>query len=140
MAVEAETRLASHRSPTPLFQPDFDALQRCIYHLGSPYLKDPLAAGAYTAGDLLTEWADVIHFKPEFVPHVRRLLEELLAASPVGRLVFTSDYQFGPVVRRYRRPLSLTTFWKRHDARRLHTNALYSITRLARDRRLKAVR
>lgn len=128
-AVAAENRLKSHRSPEPLFQTDFDPLQGCIYHLGSPRLKNPNAPGAYTASDLLTDWWEGIHFKPEYVPHVRRLLCELLAASPEERLLFTSDYQFGPKMRRYRRPLTLETFWKRHGTKRLHTNALYPLTK-----------
>ena len=128
-AVAAESRLQSHRSPPSLFQRDFEQLQGCIYHLGSPHLKAPNAPGCFTAGGLLVEWWDVIYFKRWYVPHVERLLRELLAASPEGRLVFTSDYQFGPPVRRYRRPLTLATFWKRHADKRLRTNSLYPITR-----------
>jgi hypothetical protein len=127
LAVEAEDQLLSHRSPRPLFQADFDQVRGCIYHLGSPRLKDPGAPGAYTASDLLTEWWEALRFKSEFVPHVQHLLRELLAASPEGELLFTSDYQFGPVVRRYRRPLTLKTFWRRHEAWRLRANALYRI-------------
>lgn len=128
-AVAAENRLESHRSPKPLFQPDFDRLLGCIYHLGNPRLKKPGARGAYTASDLLEDGWEVIHFKPRYVPYVQRLLRELLAASPEGRLLFTRDYPFGPKTRRYQRPLTRSTFWKRHAARRLHTNALYPITK-----------
>src|SRR5262245_55372349 len=81
-AVAAENRLKSHRSPEPLFQPDFDQLQGCIYHLGNPRLKKPDARGAYTTSDLLIDWWELIHFKPRYVRHVQRLLRELLAASP----------------------------------------------------------
>jgi hypothetical protein len=129
LAVASENRLKSHRSPAPLFQVDFDRLQGCIYHLGSPRLRNPDASGVYTAGDLLTEWWHIIHFKPEFVSYIRRILEDLLADSPEGRLLFTSDYQFGPSVYRYKRPIRLETFWKRHDTRRLRTNSLVQIVR-----------
>ena len=130
LAVAAEDSLISHRSPAPLFQADFDELSGCIYHLGNPRLRDPDAPGPYIASELLTTWWKVIHFKPEFVPPVRRILQELLAASPEGRLLFTSDYQFGPSVYRYARPIGLETFWKRHDTKRLRANSLTRIAKI----------
>ena len=124
LAILGENRLKSHRTPKPHFQADFDQLQGCIYHLLNPRLRDPAAKGSYIASDLLIEYRDIVFFKPELVPVVQRILKELLAASPEGRLLFTSDYQFGshnPY--RFKRKATLETFWQRHDARRLPINS-----------------
>ncbi len=128
-AVHAENRLKSHRWPSPLFEEDFHRLRGCMYHLGSPELKDPTYPYRYTASALLEEWWEALRFKPEFRGHVRRLLEDLLGSSPEGKLVFTSDYQFGPSPRRYRRPRTLDEFWELHDTGRLRANALYVLVR-----------
>lgn len=129
--VEAEANLLSHRGPTALFQPDFDQLQGCIYHLGGACLRYPPVrnTAAYTAADLCTEWWDFLHFKPRYVPWVNALLDRLLDLSPQGRLLFTNDYQFGPTVRRYKRPITRQALWTRHDAERLWTNSSFHITR-----------
>jgi hypothetical protein len=118
--VYAEDELISHRTPRPLFQSDFDKLSGCIYHLCNQ------RNNAYTAGDLLTNW-EMLHFKPEYVPCIKQLLFELLQASPCKELLFTSDNQFGPGVRKYKRPLSLNKFWVTHDENKLHFNALYCL-------------
>lgn len=125
--------MRSHRGPEPsLFSEEFTSLHGCIYHLGGPCLRFPWVREEepYTAADLCTEWWEVIHFRPRFVPYVAVLLWDLLAASPEGRVLFTSDYQFGPSrVRRYAHPLTPSSFWRRHDAMRLHTNAAFWLVR-----------
>ena len=130
-AVEGEDVLQSHRSPNPIFQADFDKLQGCIYHLGNPYLRDPDVKTCFFASQLLTDYwkEEMVSFKPEYVPSVQRLLQELLAASTEGKLLFTSDYQFGANPHWYKRPVRLETFWKRHDAKRLPINSLVQIVR-----------
>ncbi len=117
--VYAEKELKSHRKPTPLFESDFDQMSGCIYHIVQE-------RGGWNAGDLLSEW-DVLHFLDDYSSYVHKLLEVLLEASPVHRLIFTSDYQFGPDVRRYKRPRTLAKFWEAHDANKLWLNALYPI-------------
>lgn len=121
--VDAESKLLSQRTPSPLFQADFDALDGCIY----PLIKQ--SRGACTAGDLLDAWWKELRFKPEYVPHVQGILSDLLAASPEGRVLFTSDYQYGQDPRRYKRPLSLANFWALHTEGRLWANALYPLVR-----------
>lgn len=69
-----------------------------------------------------------LRFLPEYAPSIHALLETLLEASPVGQVLFTSDYQFGPR-RRYQRPMKLEMFWALHDADRLHMNVLYPLYR-----------
>lgn len=130
--VEAERERLSHRGANSLFQSDFDALSGCIYHLGGSCLRFPSVRKrhAYTAADLCTEWWDCIHFKPRYRLGVAILLDTLLNDSPEGRLLFTSDYQFGPTeTRRFQRPLTPMSFWRRHDAGLLRTNAAFTLTR-----------
>ena len=123
----------SHRTPSPLFQPDFDQLRGCIYHLGSPFCDAPDYEGAYFAYELLSErcraasQARYLEFAPEFVPGVHELLGLLLTASPVGLVIFTTDWQFGPHPARRYRQIAERTFWQRHTNRKLRLNALYPI-------------
>ncbi len=119
--VYAESRLVSHRTPSPLFQTDFDALSGCIYHL----VKQP--RGAFTAYNLLEEWWEGLRFKPEYIPFVQRVVSELLVASPQKRLLFTSDYRFGPDAKRYKRPMRVGRFWQWHAEGRLRANTLYPL-------------
>lgn len=117
--VYAETKLVSHRKPSPLFQSDFDTMSGCIYHIIQQ-------GGGWNAGNLLNGWEKLL-FEDDTAPYIKKLLEVLLQASPVHRLIFTSDYQFGPRVKRYKRPFTLTKFWEAHDAEKLHLNALYPL-------------
>ena len=131
-AVESGKALVSHRQPS-LFQADFDLLEGCIYHLGNPRLKDPNASGTFFAWDLLSsecqgqEEESFLHFAEKFDGAVRLLMEKLLQASPSGRLVFTSDHQFGPPVAKRFAEVRLEEFWDAHDAKQLRMNALYPV-------------
>ena len=132
-AVSSESVLRSHRSLTPLFQSDFDQLRGCIYHLGSPFCDAPDYDGPFFAYELLSERcrdaspARFFEFAPEFVPGITSLLSLLLHASPVGLVIFTTDWQFGPhPARRYQR-VTEHTFWQRHTNQKLRLNALYPI-------------
>ena len=123
LRVDAENEMISQRTPKPLFQVDFDALNGCIYHL----IKQ--SRGACTAVDLLDAWWEELQFKPEYVPDVHYILSELLADSPKGRVLFTSDYQYGPDTKRYKRSLTLDKFWVLHAEGKLWANALYPLKR-----------
>ena len=122
--VEAEKELVSHRSPTPLFQPDFDKLEGCIYHL--------LDEGGVTAYDLLKrDWYkedDDVEFRDEYAPFVKNLLEQLLILSPVGQVLFITDYQFGPEGEERHGPISFAGFWQMHNEGKVRMNASYLIT------------
>ena len=134
-AVRSESVLQSHRSPTPLFQLDFDQLRGCIYHLGNPFCDDAGYKGPFFAYELLSKRCQAtgrpgfLEFEPSIVPSLFDLVGLLLAASPVGLLIFTTDWQAGPhPARRYRR-ITECTFWNRHACKKLRLNALYPIRR-----------
>src|SRR5882672_7059327 len=97
-AVICERGLKSHRSPTPRFQSDFDKVDGCLYHLGDPDLIGR-QGGAYVAYELLssasraTDPVDFLEFEDKHVASARGLLNWLVAASPTGQLLFTSDWQ-----------------------------------------------
>ena len=125
-AVLAENDLVSHRG---LFQSDFDELHGCIYHLGNPdWRGDDYAFFAYELiSDSPEEPEDCLKFNGEFVPHVKTMFRQLLAASPVGQITFSSDWQFGAEnVRRFE-AISEERFWEMHDACELRSNAFYKI-------------
>ena len=71
-AVRAEGQLVSHRA---LFQPDFDALQGCIYHLGNPAFRGRESEGFFAyelVWKTLPEYGAVgpLWFNDEYVQHV----------------------------------------------------------------------
>ena len=130
--VEVDSELVSHRTPSPLFQSDFDDLDGCIYHF--------LDGEGPTAFNLLKQnWYDEegnsngldenIEFRDEYKESVKLLLDELLLYSQTGQLLFTSDYQSGPEEVMRLGPLSITEFWDLHDAGKIRMNASYSIRR-----------
>jgi hypothetical protein len=131
-AVESEAGLKSHRGEDALFSADFAQTEGCMYHLGNPILRDPVEPPYYFyfAWELLSptsQHSKIVEFAPRFVPGLRHLLRTLLKASPVGRLLFTTDWQFGPK-RIYRSPdLTLDKLWRLHDQRKLRMNALYPV-------------
>lgn len=116
------------------FQPDFDRLEGCIYHLGCPHLRRSRTK-TFEAYDLLStnchnQWPAFVYLEFEwtFMPSLRKMLRALLERSPVKRLVFTSDYEFSPSRTRRIRQISLGEFWAIHQKKRLCFNALYNIT------------
>lgn len=132
-AVLAETSLISHRSPHPLFQADLNRYKGCIYHLGDPKFRDQSSKGIFSAYRLLSakcreqEQIVFLEFAAEFVPALRGLLHDLLTASPVGRLLFMSDYQFGPSAERRNELIGEKQFWEVHRDFKLRFNCLYMI-------------
>ena len=130
-AVIAENKLLSHRG---LFQSNFDKLQGCIYHLGNPNLRGD-EDGLFWAYELIDEAISeqdeegCLKFDEEFIPQVKKMLSQLLVASPVGQITFSSDWQFGiEDVRRFE-AITDEKFWELHDACELRFNAFYKIVK-----------
>jgi hypothetical protein len=131
-AVVGEDRLKSHRVPSR-FQKDFDALSGYLYHLGNRSQRDAGEYGRLFAYELLSE-ASREPFPPSFlefssvhVDEVRAVLSSILAASPVGQVLFTSDWEFGPDWTHRFGPVSLEEFWRLHASRNLYLNSAYAL-------------
>ena len=129
-AVVAEAELISHRSPNPLFQPDFDALRGCIYHLGNPDLRGS-ERRYFTAYDLIVsdhdDWLECLKFQPQFQTSLEGLLTTLIEASPLSELLFTSDWQCCELDAVHMAPLTLSEFWSIHERDALRWHAAYPI-------------
>jgi hypothetical protein len=131
-AVAVDAKLKSHRSPHSRFQEDFDHVSGIMYHLGNPSLKDESAGRCFFAYKLLSDEskeveAEFLELASPFRRAAEMMLVELIAQSPIGELIFTSDWQFGPDWTKREPALRLSEFWKLHDSRRLLLNALYPI-------------
>jgi hypothetical protein len=130
-AVLADNKLRSHRSH-PRFQNDFDGLSGVLYHLGNPNLKADHVGRCFFAYEVLSEESKkaestFLEFAPEYRSAAELLLRDLMVDSPVHRLVFTSDWQFGPDWTKREPAVSLEEFWGLHDSHHLQLNALYQI-------------
>ncbi len=125
-ALRSEREVISHRG---LFYEEFKQVSGCIYHLGNPDRRDK--DDWFFASQLVnwqTEEDGRLEFLSKFAVEVRQLTTNLLKASPVQKIIFSSDYQFGPEkTRKYERPLRLETFWRKHDAEKIWLNARYFI-------------
>lgn len=131
-AVESSSVLKSHRGPTPRFQSHFDRLVGVIYHLGNPQLKGR-AEGGFFAYELLSdrsrsaELISALEFRAEVAGPVFALLDRLIAASPESRILFTSDWQFGPDHARHVGPVSVGRLRELHDTNALILNTAYEV-------------
>ncbi len=129
-AIVFERGLISHRSPSPRFQADFDRLSGSLYHLGDPGSG---TGGFFTAYELLSdacraaEPSSFLEFDGCHVASIRALLEWLLNQSPGGKLLFTTDWQLGPLWTVRAPALALADFWRLHDSRDLKLNTAYPI-------------
>lgn len=132
--VKADRELKSHRAPQPLFQQDFDKLKGCIYHV-----LDNYHPGCGTCYELLVRnWYDEIgnsngrdknvEFRNEYSDGMKRLIEKLLEYSPIGQILFTTDYQFGPEEAQRFGPMTFDVFKDLYNVGRVRMNAAYLIT------------
>lgn len=128
--VKSKKELVSHRTPTALFQFDFDKLNGCIYHI--------LDGEGSTCYDLLVrDWYDSegnlngdenIEFRDEYAIAMKEMIKELLSSSPVGQILFTTDYQFGPEETQKFGPMLFAEFQELYSAGKVRMNASYLIT------------
>jgi hypothetical protein len=129
-AVQYEPGLKSHRTPSR-FAGDFNETTGCLYHLG--HLRSATNGSRFFAYDLLSDASrtpfppSFLEFSSEHVDEVRKVLERILTASPLGEVLFTSDWEYGPEWAYRFGPLTLEEFWRLHASRMLYLNAAYAI-------------
>lgn len=121
-AYKAETKLITHRS---LFQGIFDTLDGIIVHLANKDCEGEKYYGWF-AGDIM-HWEESnspLVFLPDALADIRNLMIRLLAASPSGTLIFSTDYQFGGD-RTIAGEIGFDDFFRLHGKKALRYNTLY---------------
>jgi len=147
LALIEECILESHRG---LFY-DFLLKQKgIIIHIGNPDLKNEIDNGFF-AGELINwefedpdftikqkglevnednHWANqnfVFQFKIDFKNEIEELMKIAFETSPIRKIYFLTDYQFGPEKSEFRILNDLNDFWRKHDQHGLNWNTLYEI-------------
>ena len=145
--IKQNTKLISHRG---LFQEFLDKEKGVILHLGNLSLAKTYF---FFAGELI-DWdyePGIVHFpeynldepieeqwdgsgqnkrfkfKDEHINGIRDLLFKAQRLSPVNRVLFLTDVQFGPSECRYIQLPELENLWEIHNREGLDWNALYII-------------
>ncbi len=129
VAIIEENTVLSHRG---LFYDFLQKKQGVIVHIGDPPFKND-RGGGFFAGSIIEFVNDSLDesFKFRFLETYRtdidKLLEIALDKSPVKRIFFLTDYQFGPDKERIEAPCTIIDFWIVHDAEGLTFNTLYEM-------------
>ncbi|WAC12518.1 hypothetical protein [Dyadobacter pollutisoli] len=148
IAIIEENKLESHRG---LF---YDILQQqdgVIVHLGNPDFKND-KEGGFFAGQII-DWsidsceyielpeysADdleyngganqqfVFKFLEQYISDIDRLLKIALDKSPVKKIYFLTDYQFGPDKGNIEDIYTINDFWTQHNENGLILNTMYEM-------------
>jgi len=147
VAIIEENKLESHRG---LF---YDLLRQqngVIVHIGDPDFKDDKEGGYYAAA--IVDWdfepGDIIipefreneptcnsgtnqqfrfKFLEQFKPDIDKLLKIALDNSPIKKVCFLTDYQFGPENGKTEIIYTITDFWTQHDNEGLGLNTMYEM-------------
>jgi hypothetical protein len=148
LAIIEEYKLESHRG---LF---YDLLRQqngVIVHIGNPDLKDD-KEGAFFAGTIV-DWSfepdDIIilendekeltynnganqqfrfKFLEQYKSDINKLIKTALDSSPIQKVYFLTDYQFGPLTATKETGNSIEDFWDIHHKNGLVCNRLYEIS------------
>lgn len=149
LAVIEESVLKSHRG---LFFDFLSEQQGIIIHIGNPDLKYNLDGGFF-AGNIINwefedpnyeekkknlvisaenNWANqdfLFQFENKFKNEIKKLMQIAINKSPIHKIYFLTDYQFGPEKAEFKFLNNLKDFWKEHDQNGLNWNTLYEIGR-----------
>lgn len=147
VAIIEENKLESHRG---LF---YDLLRQqngVIIHIGNPDIKDNKEGGFFAGQVIDWDFEPTEIYLPEFdendptdnrganqqfkfkfleqfKPDIDKLLKVALDKSPVKKVCFLTDYQFGPEKERIEIIYTINDFWARHDNEGLRLNTMYEI-------------
>ena len=144
ISILKENKMNSHRG---LFDVVLRKEEGVIFHLGSPELKDD-KKGGYFAGELIDwkfEVSDVevnengaidsrneyqhykFRFLNKFQVEIDKLLKIALDNSPIKKVFFLTDYQFGPYEPTIEVIHTISKFWRHHDHGGLRFNTFYEM-------------
>lgn len=149
VAIIEENKLESHRG---LFYDLLREQNGVIIHIGNPDCKDNENAGYFVGA--IVDWSfepgDIIipeydkndptfnsvanqqfrfKFLEQFKSDIDKLLKIALDNSPIKKVYFLTDYQFGPENGKTEIIYTITDFWTQHDNDGLGLNILYEIYR-----------
>ena len=147
LSIIEENILESHRG---LFY-DFLLKQKgTIIHIGNPNFKNEKEGGIF-AGDIINwefedpefedkqeglkideenHWANqnfLFQFKTVYKSEIEKIMLVAVENSPIQKVYFLTDYQFGPEKSKFSIAKDLIEFWKQHDQHGLNWNTLYEI-------------
>ena len=147
VAIREEFILKSHRG---LFYDFLLKFKGTIIHIGNPEFKSE--KDEFFFGGLLINWDfepgqiyipetesenllnDIganqqykFQFHLKYKKDIDRILNIALNYSPIKRVFFLTDYQFGPANETKEIIYSITDFWKQHDSSGICLNRLYEI-------------
>ncbi len=138
-----ENVLKSHRG---LFFDFLSKQQGTMMHIGNPNLKNNTESG-FWAGDLI-DWEFenpaleekpkrlkaqeesqefLFQFKTNFKNEIEQLMEVAINKSPIHKIYFLTDSQFGSEKAGFKQSKNLRNFWQEHDQKGLTWNTLYEI-------------
>jgi hypothetical protein len=144
VAIIEEHKLQSDRG---LFSIELSKHNGTIIHIGNPEYKQTTDNGFF-AGNLIDWGSDkneyltipnedptdtganeqyVFKFLEDFKPDIDRLLKIALDASPIKRVFFLTDYQFGPEEAHTEIIYTISDFWTQHDNDGIQFNTLYEM-------------
>lgn len=141
-----ESTLVSHRS---LFYDFLIKQSGVIVHIGNPELQYATDESFFAAqiidwefedGEMVIPQPESMHssdlrsiqqsrfqFLKEYKEDIYRILKIALKKSPLNRIYFLTDYQFGPENANQEIIYSIGNFWHIHDSRGLVFNTLYEM-------------
>jgi hypothetical protein len=142
VAIIEENKLESHRG---LFDELLRKHQGVIIHIGNPDMKIDRTSG-YFAGKLI-DWEMnpgeiiipqnasasssnqefIFRILSEYCEDIHRLLEIAIEKSPINKVYFLTDYQFGPEKVIVENIYTIGDFWELHNSEGLTFNTLYEI-------------
>ena len=127
----AEEGVVSHRK---LFQHVLNKETGVIVHLANK-AADYVEGYWWFASELL-DWCgedslEMIKFKHLVFADILDLLKRMFEASPIGEIIFLTDFQMGPEQSQIvNKAITLTEFLNLHEDGKLRFNALYRIKRV----------
>jgi hypothetical protein len=147
VAIIEEAKLMSHRG---LFYELLNKQKGTIIHIGNPDIKNS-NEGGFFAGEII-DWdfepGDIIipvaassdesdnsganqqfqfKFLNQFKSDIDKLLRTALDKSPIKRVCFLTDYQFGPEKANTEIIYTISDFWTLHDNEGLTFNTMYEM-------------
>lgn len=147
VAIIEENKLESHRG---LFYDRLKKQKGVIVHVGNPDMKGDRQGGFFAGGiiDWSLEPGDIIipefdennptynhganqqfkfKFLEQYKTNIDKLLKIALDNSPIKKVYFLTDYQFGPENGKIEIIYTISDFWTRHDNDGMNLNTLYEM-------------